>query len=250
MHFSNLFASLLATALTAVVSASPVASNRSDWKYAHGWDGKVIEVGTAVNSTGIKKRTPGGVFICDELNWSGRCGYALGSDWHDQISSFGPDQGAICYAYPFHSADQCSSAGSVWSFQYPGDASGGWSTSNPWDDKAGSLSIASFKCEATGGGGGSFTGRATYYTPDGGFGACGAPLQNSDFIVALSEAHYDGGSHCWQHLNVEYNGQNIDVTVGDLCPGCSTDGIDLSIGAFSALADTDLGVIEVTWSFK
>ncbi|KAJ7218814.1 hypothetical protein C8J57DRAFT_1095429, partial [Mycena rebaudengoi] len=72
---------------------------------------------------------------------------------------------------------------------------------------------------------------ATWYTPNGGVGACGAPLQNSDFIVALSEAHYDGGGHCWQHLDVEYNGQHIDVTVGDLCPGCTTDGLDLSEGA-------------------
>ncbi|KAJ7442453.1 RlpA-like double-psi beta-barrel-protein domain-containing protein-containing protein, partial [Mycena latifolia] len=86
--------------------------------------------------------------------------------------------------------------------------------------------------------------------PDGGYGACGAPLQNWDFIVALSEAHYDGGAHCWQHLDVEYNGQSIDVMVGDLCPGCGTDGIDLSQGAFAAIENLDVGRMTVSWSFK
>ncbi|KAJ6545086.1 RlpA-like double-psi beta-barrel-protein domain-containing protein-containing protein, partial [Mycena vulgaris] len=86
--------------------------------------------------------------------------------------------------------------------------------------------------------------------PDGGFGACGAPLQNWDFIVALSEAHYDGGAHCWQHLDVEYNGQSIDVAVGDLCPGCPADGIDLSQGAFAAIENLDVGRMTVSWSFK
>ncbi|KAJ7213539.1 RlpA-like double-psi beta-barrel-protein domain-containing protein-containing protein, partial [Mycena pura] len=86
--------------------------------------------------------------------------------------------------------------------------------------------------------------------PDGGFGACGAPLQNSDFIVALAENTYDGGAHCWQHLDVAFNGQHIDVTVGDLCPGCTDNGLDLSLGAFEALADPDVGVLQVTWSFK
>ncbi|KAF7340511.1 Riboflavin-aldehyde forming enzyme [Mycena sanguinolenta] len=95
-----------------------------------------------------------------------------------------------------------------------------------------------------------FSGDATWYTPDGNVGACGAPMQNSDFIVALSSAHYHDGAHCWQHLNVEYNGKNIDVTIGDLCPGCSTDGIDLSEGAFAALADLSVGVIPVQWNFK
>lgn len=44
---------------------------------------------------------------------------------------------------------------------------------------------------------------ATWYTPDGNVGVCGAPMQNSDFIVALSSAHYHDGAHCWQHLDVE-----------------------------------------------
>ncbi|KAJ7757782.1 RlpA-like double-psi beta-barrel-protein domain-containing protein-containing protein [Mycena maculata] len=91
---------------------------------------------------------------------------------------------------------------------------------------------------------------ATFYTPNGGIGACGAPLQNSDFIMALNEAQYNGGAHCWQHLDVEYNRKTINVTVGDLCPGCGTDGLDLSEGAFASLADLSIGVLTVNWSFE
>ncbi|KAJ7312238.1 RlpA-like double-psi beta-barrel-protein domain-containing protein-containing protein, partial [Mycena albidolilacea] len=91
---------------------------------------------------------------------------------------------------------------------------------------------------------------ATWYDPNGNYGACGAPMQNSDFIVALSSAHYHSGAHCWQHLDVEYNGHHIDVTIGDLCPGCGTDDIDLSEGAFAALASLGTGRIPVQWHFK
>ncbi|KAJ7838184.1 riboflavine-aldehyde-forming enzyme [Mycena olivaceomarginata] len=92
-----------------------------------------------------------------------------------------------------------------------------------------------------------FYGDATWYLPD---GACGAPMQNSDFIVALSSAHYQSGAHCWQHLDIQYNGKHIDVTIGDLCVGCGTDSIDLSQGAFATLADLDVGVIPIQWNFK
>ncbi len=43
---------------------------------------------------------------------------------------------------------------------------------------------------------------ATYYYPNGGYGACGAPLQNTDFIVALSADQYAGGANCWRHIGV------------------------------------------------
>ncbi|KAJ7879395.1 RlpA-like double-psi beta-barrel-protein domain-containing protein-containing protein, partial [Mycena leptocephala] len=93
---------------------------------------------------------------------------------------------------------------------------------------------------------------ATYYFPDGGFGACGWQIQNSDFAVALGEAHYDGGSHCGSTVTVQYNGNTINVVVADLCPGCQgTDGIDLTSGAMAALDPNYIndGAISVTWSF-
>ena len=44
---------------------------------------------------------------------------------------------------------------------------------------------------------------ATYYDPNGGTGACGSVLQNSDFIVALGTGNWDGGAHCGQTVNVQ-----------------------------------------------
>ncbi|KAF7328266.1 hypothetical protein MVEN_02566500 [Mycena venus] len=115
------------------------------------------------------------------------------------------------------------------------------------------LQIGQALCLGGGGSPGqSFNGLATYYDPDGGFGACGSRLQNSDFIVALGTGHWDGGSHCGQTVNVQYQGRTIQVSVQDLCPGCQgANGIDLSEGAIAAL-DSNYkidGVISVVWSF-
>ena len=37
---------------------------------------------------------------------------------------------------------------------------------------------------------------ATYYDPNGGYGACGNVLQNTDMIVALSADQYLSGANC------------------------------------------------------
>ncbi|KAJ7240799.1 RlpA-like double-psi beta-barrel-protein domain-containing protein-containing protein [Mycena rebaudengoi] len=91
---------------------------------------------------------------------------------------------------------------------------------------------------------------ATLYRPVSRTSACGTPLQNGASIVALPEAHFEGGAHCGQHLNVEYNGRTIDATVGDLCRTCLVDGIELSEGAFSAIEKLNVGRVTVNWSFK
>ncbi|KAE9410239.1 hypothetical protein BT96DRAFT_931039 [Gymnopus androsaceus JB14] len=107
MKLTASFAILFAMTLRA--AASPVEDR--DWKTAVGWNGTVLDalsIGTPTNVTGaLEKRTPGGVYICTDINWGGECGYAvqaldacisLTSPWYDTISSFGPDSGAVCYA--------------------------------------------------------------------------------------------------------------------------------------------------------
>ncbi|KAK0497532.1 riboflavine-aldehyde-forming enzyme [Armillaria luteobubalina] len=94
------------------------------------------------------------------------------------------------------------------------------------------------------------TGDATWYNPDGNFGACGAALQNSNYIVALSSDQYAGGAHCWKHIGVNYNGKFMDATIGDLCPGCGTNGIDLLSSAFQVLTPLDARRIQVTWNYE
>ncbi|KAK0238307.1 RlpA-like double-psi beta-barrel-protein domain-containing protein-containing protein [Armillaria nabsnona] len=95
-----------------------------------------------------------------------------------------------------------------------------------------------------------FIGDATYYNPNGGLGACGTPLQNSDYIVALSTTQYAKGANCGKLIRVSYKGRSVDVTIRDLCPGCPSGGIDLSPSAFKQLAGLDVGRIQVTWEYK
>ncbi|KAK7017655.1 hypothetical protein R3P38DRAFT_1311455 [Favolaschia claudopus] len=102
-----------------------------------------------------------------------------------------------------------------------------------------------------GGSGTTYTGIATYYNPNGGFGACGSVLQNSDMIVGLGPAHYDGGAHCGKTVAVTYGGKTISVTVADLCPGCQgAEGIDLTEVAMSMLDANYIfdGKITVQWT--
>jgi len=93
---------------------------------------------------------PGGIFICLNVDWNGVCGYAvqplnecilLASPWLNAISSFGPDNGATCFAF---STGNCDTTQAQWSFKFPGDDSGGLATTNPWNDK-----ITSFACTAS-----------------------------------------------------------------------------------------------------
>ncbi|KAF7343543.1 hypothetical protein MSAN_01974800 [Mycena sanguinolenta] len=95
---------------------------------------------------------------------------------------------------------------------------------------------------------------ASYYFPDGGIGSCGNALQNGDFIVALGTDTWDGGAHCGQTVDVQYQGTSIQVTVQDLCEGCASrgaNGLDLSQGAMAALDPNYVndGMISVVWSF-
>ncbi|CAK5282266.1 unnamed protein product [Mycena citricolor] len=146
MRFATSFQ--LIALVGAFVSASPV---EKDCKYAVGWNGSVLDsaaIGTPlenVERSSLQARTPGGVYICTDINWGGQCGYAvqqlgaciaLTAPWYNTISSFGPDAGATCFAY---SQNSCSEA--QWTFRSPGDATGGLGTSSPWNDR-----ITNFKC--------------------------------------------------------------------------------------------------------
>ncbi|KAI5828944.1 Non-catalytic module family EXPN protein [Schizophyllum commune] len=92
-------------------------------------------------------------------------------------------------------------------------------------------------------------GRATYYDPNGGYGACGNVLQNTDMIVALSADQYLSGANCGKQLVATHAGKSVTVTVADLCPGCAANGLDLSSTAFSQLAALGEGNIDVDWHF-
>ncbi|OBZ68318.1 Papain inhibitor [Grifola frondosa] len=94
-----------------------------------------------------------------------------------------------------------------------------------------------------------YSGQATYFEP--GLGACGAYSQPTDLIVALSPSEYVGGAHCYQHIGVNYNGNFVDATVVDECPGCASGSIDLSPSAFEQLAPLSAGrLYGVSWNYE
>ncbi|KAI0779647.1 riboflavin-aldehyde forming enzyme [Fomes fomentarius] len=95
-----------------------------------------------------------------------------------------------------------------------------------------------------------YFGDATYYIPNGGLGACGTPIQNTDFAVALSPDLYAGGANCGRRMGVNYQGLFVSATVADLCPGCGSGSIDLTPVAFQQLASLDAGRIQVSWDFQ
>ncbi|KAL5532997.1 hypothetical protein ACEPAF_4771 [Sanghuangporus sanghuang] len=90
-------------------------------------------------------------------------------------------------------------------------------------------------------------GRFTFYET--GLGACGGWNNSTDFIVALNEEQWDGGSHCWEKITINYNGKSTQAQIVDLCPGCPRGALDMSPGLFGFLDNPDLGVIYGSWSF-
>lgn len=98
------------------------------------------------------------------------------------------------------------------------------------------------------------SGVATYYSV--GADNCGTSSTDSDYVCAISQQLYNTvansesiSEYCGHKINITYNGKTIQVTVVDSCESCDANHLDLSPTAFSALADENLGVIDITWEW-
>ncbi|MEU2132885.1 RlpA-like double-psi beta-barrel domain-containing protein [Streptomyces sp. NPDC018352] len=95
-----------------------------------------------------------------------------------------------------------------------------------------------------------YHGSATYYDP--GLGACGITTTYSDFAVALDPSMFEPGypsPSCGKKVEITHNGKSITAMVTDQSPGARRHNLDLTPGAFKALASLDQGLIDVTWRF-
>ncbi|KAI1787907.1 RlpA-like double-psi beta-barrel-protein domain-containing protein-containing protein [Ganoderma leucocontextum] len=90
--------------------------------------------------------------------------------------------------------------------------------------------------------------RFTYY--DAGDNACGSYDSNTDYVIALSPSRFNNGAHCYKKVTVQYDGQQVQATVTDQCPGCQDAQADLSRPLFAHLAPLDEGVIYGDWWFN
>lgn len=100
------------------------------------------------------------------------------------------------------------------------------------------------------------TGKATWFYQNGVAGACGTVHAETDKVIALDTALYGAtgvsSEYCGKTLLItnKSNGKTVTATVADACPTCeSSDSIDLSQGAFEALADLSVGEFDVSWHF-
>ncbi|KAF8147941.1 RlpA-like double-psi beta-barrel-protein domain-containing protein-containing protein [Mycena galopus ATCC 62051] len=99
---------------------------------------------------------------------------------------------------------------------------------------------------------GPFGGKATYYWPNGGTGACPPypVINNGDMAVAISLGNWNNGAYCGKTMIVTYGSKTISVIVKDLCPTCQSNEIGLTVGAMAALDPNYVqhGVDTVQWS--
>ncbi|KAE9547469.1 hypothetical protein FO519_009319 [Halicephalobus sp. NKZ332] len=91
-----------------------------------------------------------------------------------------------------------------------------------------------------------FGGHFTYYN-DKGTGACGGYLDaSSEMLVAVSYEWFTSPNPnndplCNYCLKVDYKWKSIKVPIKDKCPSCAKDHMDLSLPAFTALEDPNVG---------
>ncbi|BGP13268.1 hypothetical protein JCM10213_004962 [Rhodosporidiobolus nylandii] len=120
-----------------------------------------------------------------------------------------------------------------------------------------SASAAAQTSAASSSGGSWLTGGfATFFYQYGAYGACGKIHADSDPIVALAMARYGTGSNnapdCGRKVEIKNDatGATVVATVADACPGCANyNSLDLSTGAFDAIADQAQGVVPISWKF-
>ncbi|KAH9885938.1 RlpA-like double-psi beta-barrel-protein domain-containing protein-containing protein [Xylariomycetidae sp. FL2044] len=93
------------------------------------------------------------------------------------------------------------------------------------------------------------SGRMTWYNP--GLGACGRTDNDGSPVVALASNEYANGANCFKWITIQANGKTTAAQVVDLCPGCPSDGLDVSPAIFDDIAPLDQGVVDpVTWFFQ
>ncbi|KAF9209502.1 hypothetical protein BGZ59_010083 [Podila verticillata] len=104
-----------------------------------------------------------------------------------------------------------------------------------------------------------YTGDATF--DNFGLEACGAYSSGSDYVVRVAAPTFDSypgaGSNpnqnpiCFKHINVNYQGRSVDVTIVGRCADCPGANLELTPAAFDVLADPSVGrLYGVQWNYE
>lgn len=119
---------------------------------------------------------------------------------------------------------------------------------------------ATTSAASSGGSGQTMTGGfATYFYQGGNAGACGTVHSDSDYGIAIDSngwwADYASNNNsptCGRKIAITNtnNGKTVTATVWDVCPTCVSDNsLDLSVGAFNAIASEGDGMVPITWQW-
>ena len=103
-------------------------------------------------------------------------------------------------------------------------------------------------------------GRGTVYTQQGGTGSCGQKHTDGELFAALSYKLMGDKSPsplCGRKIRVtnvgsdsgsKGKGNTLTVPVVDTCPGCDTNDVDFSVGAWKKLTNNSpFGTIKINW---
>ncbi|KAI9593431.1 RlpA-like double-psi beta-barrel-protein domain-containing protein-containing protein, partial [Syncephalis fuscata] len=95
-------------------------------------------------------------------------------------------------------------------------------------------------------------GKATFYNPGIGTGACGKTHGDNEHVVAIPRSFFTSANPnldpmCNACARVKGPKGSIIVKVVDICPTCPGNTIDLSPAAFSQIGIQDEGRISVSW---
>lgn len=91
-------------------------------------------------------------------------------------------------------------------------------------------------------------GEATYYREANGEGSCSFDSTDDGMIGAMNIVDFSRSQICGACVMVTGPDSTILIRIVDLCPECPRGDIDLSPLAFSAIADTLLGRVPITWN--
>ena len=91
------------------------------------------------------------------------------------------------------------------------------------------------------------TGVATYYDATGA-GACSFDATPADLdVAAIDMPEWNDSAPCGECAAVTGPNGSVTVRIVDLCPGCETGHLDLSMEAFAKIADVSAGRVPITW---
>ena len=91
------------------------------------------------------------------------------------------------------------------------------------------------------------SGEATYYDAEG-VGACGIQTPPDYLVAAINDEQYSK-ANCGRCVSVTGPKGTVVVRIIDKCPGCDAGDLDLSMTAFSKIADKSAGRVKITWRF-